>query len=57
MTRVWISSGELLELSAAAFRRLITTDHPIPLDDLVIRIDQRKHRVAHLDYPGFFSVP
>ncbi len=52
---LWVHASALAPEALAALGDLITTDHPVPLDDLVIRIDQRKHRIAHLHYPGFFT--
>ena len=52
---LWVHASAVDPKALAALLDLITTDHPVPLDDLVIRIDQRTRRVAHLHYPGFFT--
>ena len=52
---LWIHASAVAPEALAALRTLITTDHPASLDDVVIRIDQRKERIAHLHYPGFFT--
>ena len=52
---LWLHASAVAPEALAAVRALVTTDHPVPLDDLVIRIDQRKHRIAHLHYAGFLT--
>ena len=50
---VWVHASVADPCALAALREMINTKHFVPLDDLVIRIDKRSHRVAHLHYPRF----
>ena len=52
---LWVHASVVDSDALAALREMITTDHSVPLDDLVIRVDQRSHRIAHLHYAGFFT--
>ncbi len=52
---LWLHASSVHPEALAALRTLVTTDHPVALDDLVIRVDQRKHRIAHLHYPRFLA--
>jgi len=52
---LWVHSSVLEPDALASLQELVRTEHLVPLNDLVIRIDRRTGRIAHLHYPRFFE--
>jgi len=52
---LWVHASVVEPHALVELREIIRTEHFVPLDDLVIRVDKHTRRIAHLHYPRFFQ--